>query len=381
MTEPILTVRDLCVDYITDRGPVRAIDRVSLEVGHGEILGVAGESGSGKSTMAQALLRILPPPAVISGGEVLLGSTDLLALSEPELRELRWKRFSMVFQSAMDALNPVITVGEQLIDTLQAHTPMNAHQARERAATLLGMVGIPPAQLDAYAHQLSGGMRQRIGIAIALTLEPSLVILDEPTTALDVIVEREILEQIRELQTRLGFSVIFITHDLGRMLQFSDRVAVFYAARLVEIGPASAQRCRPKRGGLASAQRCRPNCGGLASAQQCRPKRTLYDGVGTLGFTDVRVNTQTGTTESRAEFPNKNNILRAGEFVRIVLDGAVRPDAIVLPQRAVLESPKGKFVYVVGADNKAEARPVEAGEWSGDGWVINSGLKAGVSEH
>ncbi len=242
MTEPILTVRDLCVDYITDRGPMRAIDRVSLEVGHGEILGVAGESGSGKSTMAQALLRILPPPAVISGGEVLLGSTDLLALSEPELRELRWKRFSMVFQSAMDALNPVITIGEQLIDTLQAHTPMNAHQARERAATLLGMVGIPPAQLDAYAHQLSGGMRQRIGIAIALTLEPSLVILDEPTTALDVIVEREILEQIRELQTRLGFSVIFITHDLGRMLQFSDRVAVFYAARLVEIGPAASLR-------------------------------------------------------------------------------------------------------------------------------------------
>ena len=246
MPDPILTVRELCVDYITERGPVRAIDRVSLEVGKDEILGIAGESGSGKSTLAQALLRILPPPAVISGGEVRLGDTDLLALSEPELRELRWKRFAMVFQSAMDALNPVITVGEQLVDTLQAHTAIDSRKARERATELLKMVGIPATQLDAYAHQLSGGMRQRVGIAIALALEPSLVILDEPTTALDVIVEREILEQIRELQRRLGFSVIFITHDLGRMLQFSDRVAVFYAARLVEIGPATVMAATPR---------------------------------------------------------------------------------------------------------------------------------------
>ncbi len=246
MTEPILTVRDLCVDYITDRGPVRAVDRVSLEIAPGEILGIAGESGSGKSTMAQALLRILPPPAVIAGGEVRHGGTDLLALSESELREMRWKRISMVFQSAMDALNPVLTVGEQIVDTLRAHSAMNPRQARERAAALLTRVGIPAAQLDAFAHQLSGGMRQRVGIAIALALEPSLVILDEPTTALDVIVEREILEQIRDLQSRLGFAVMFITHDLGRMLQFSDRVAVFYAARLVEIGPAAAMRRAPR---------------------------------------------------------------------------------------------------------------------------------------
>jgi peptide/nickel transport system ATP-binding protein len=177
---------------------------------------------------------------------VSLGGTDLLALSEPELRELRWKRFAMVFQSAMDALNPVITVGEQIVDTLHAHTTMSERQARERAAALLALVGIPAAQLDAYAHQLSGGMRQRVGIAIALALEPSLVILDEPTTALDVIVEREILEQIREIQARLGFSVMFITHDLRRMLQFSDRVAVFYAARLVEIGPAATLAERPR---------------------------------------------------------------------------------------------------------------------------------------
>ncbi len=246
MSDAILTVHDLCVDYITPRGPVRAVDRVSLAIGRREILGIAGESGSGKSTLAQALLRILPPPAVISGGAARLGDTDLLALTEPELRVLRWRRMAMVFQSAMDALNPVITIGEQLTDTLHAHLAIDPAAARRRAGELLARVGIAPEQLDGYAHQISGGMRQRVGIALALALEPELVILDEPTTALDVIVEREILEQIRALQERLGFSVMFITHDLGRMLQFSDRVAVFYAARLVEIGPAATLARTPR---------------------------------------------------------------------------------------------------------------------------------------
>ena len=245
MTEPLLSIRNLRVDYVTESGPVRAIDDVSLDLAPGEILGIAGESGSGKSTLAQTLLRILPPPAVVAGGQALLDRTDLLKLSEHELREVRWKRIGMVFQSAMDALNPVITIAEQITDTLRAHTSMSARQARERAADLLAMVGIPREQLDSFAHQLSGGMRQRVCIAIALALEPSLVILDEPTTALDVIVEREILEQLRDLQARLGFSVLFITHDLGRMLQFSDRVSIFYAARLVEIGPAATLATTP----------------------------------------------------------------------------------------------------------------------------------------
>jgi len=246
MTEPLLSIRDLCVDYVTDRGPVRAIDRVSLALERGEILGIGGESGSGKSTLAQALLRTLPPPAVIAGGEARFEGRDLLALGEAELRELRWQRISMVFQSAMDALNPVITVGEQIVDTLLAHGKATPGAARARAGDLLEMVGLPRDRLAAYAHQLSGGMRQRVGIAIALALEPSLVLLDEPTTALDVIVEREILEHIRALQRRLGFAVLFITHDLARMLQFSDRVAIFYAARLVEIGPAAALRDAPR---------------------------------------------------------------------------------------------------------------------------------------
>lgn len=246
MAEPLLSVRDLCVDYVTDRGPVRAIDRVSFDVAPGEILGVAGESGSGKSTLAQAILRILPVPAVIRGGSVRFEGRDLLTLPENDLRELRWKRISMVFQSAMDALNPVIPVGEQITDTLHAHGRVPAKAARDRARELLDMVGIPQNFLDGYAHQLSGGMRQRLGIAIALALEPSLVILDEPTTALDVIVEREILENIRTLQQKLGFAVMFITHDLARMLQFSDRVAVFYAARLAEIGPAAELHHAPR---------------------------------------------------------------------------------------------------------------------------------------
>ncbi|MFO0582718.1 MAG: ABC transporter ATP-binding protein [Anaeromyxobacter sp.] len=248
MAEPLLSIRDLCVDYVTSPGTsVRALDRVSLDVMPGEILGVAGESGSGKSTLAQAVLRILPAPAVITGGSVRFEGKDLLALSDPELRALRWRRMAMVFQSAMDALNPVLTIGEQLLDTLAAHcaAPSRA-AARERAAHLLGLVGIPADRLASYPHQLSGGMRQRVGIALGLALEPSLVILDEPTTALDVVVEREILHEVLELRRKLGFAVLFITHDLTRMLQISDRVAVFYAARLAEVGPAAALRAGPR---------------------------------------------------------------------------------------------------------------------------------------
>jgi peptide/nickel transport system ATP-binding protein len=275
MAEPVLSIRDLCVDYVTDRGPVRAVDHVSLDVHQGEILGIAGESGSGKSTLAQALLRILPPPAVVSCGRVLFEGRDILAFGEPQLRELRWKRISMVFQSAMDALNPVLTVGEQIVDTLLAHAAGAEHgtpgrrapgdraardqgatgefraardrvAARERAAALFELVGISTDRLDSYAHQLSGGMRQRVCIALALALEPALVLLDEPTTALDVIAEREILVEIRRLQRELGFAVLFITHDLARMLQFSDRVAVFYAAEMVEVGPAAEMRRAPR---------------------------------------------------------------------------------------------------------------------------------------
>ncbi len=241
----LLSIRGLSVDYVNAEGAVRAVDCLSLDVEAGEILGIAGESGSGKTTLAKAVMRTLPPPAIITGGRVLFEGQDLMGLEEDDLRQLRWKRISMVFQSAMDALNPVITVGEQLIDTIMAHTDTPKHRALERAGELLELVGMPADRLSAYAHQLSGGMRQRVGIALALALEPTLVILDEPTTALDVIVERDILAEIRHLQQRLGFAVIFITHDLPRMLQVSDRVAILYAARLAEIGPAAAIQRAP----------------------------------------------------------------------------------------------------------------------------------------
>jgi len=287
-----MNIRDLCVDYVTDEGPVRAIDHLDLTLKPGEVLGIAGESGSGKTTLAKAIMRILPPPAVITGGDILFKGRDILAMDDEELRKMRWREISMVFQSAMDALNPVISVGEQIMDTLLAHGtgPMESHVspgdeqiagtlvthgagpaanptipvseqivdtllahdagsaewARGRAGKLLDLVGIPRDRLDSFAHQLSGGMRQRVGIALALAMRPSIVILDEPTTALDVIVEREILERIRGLQKELGFAVVFITHDLARMLQVSDRVAIFYAARLAEVGPADELRKAPR---------------------------------------------------------------------------------------------------------------------------------------
>ena len=244
MTEPLLSVRGLCVDYVSEDGPIRALEDISFELARGEVLGVAGESGSGKSTLAQAVLRILPPPAIISGGEVRFLGHDLLRLEEPALRALRWRHIAQVFQSAMDALNPVLTVGEQLTDTMLAHG-VPSREAKTRAHELFEMVGIPTARLRSFAHQLSGGMRQRVGIALALALKPELVILDEPTTALDVIVEREILQRIVALKDALGFSVIFITHDLARMMEVSDRVAIFYSGRLVELSSVEAIRHAP----------------------------------------------------------------------------------------------------------------------------------------
>ena len=242
---PLLDIRDFCVDYVTPNGSVRALDRISLTLEPGEILGIAGESGSGKSTFAQALLRIAPPPAIITGGEVIFEGRDLLQLDDEALRALRWREASLVFQSAMDVLNPVLTVGEQLSDIFSAHLQLSRSEELQRARELMALVELPETTLRSYAHQLSGGMRQRAVIALALALRPKLVILDEPTTALDVIVEREILTRVLELRAKLGFSVIFISHDLARMLELCDRVAIFYAGRIAELAPAEELRQRP----------------------------------------------------------------------------------------------------------------------------------------
>jgi peptide/nickel transport system ATP-binding protein len=235
---PLLDVRDLSVEYLTARGPVRAVDGITFAIRPGEVFGLAGESGSGKSTVAHAITRILHPPAVITGGKVLFRGQDVLAMRDADLASFRWREVSMVFQSAMNALNPVMTIGDQITDTILAHEVVSRREARERAAALLDVVGIESRRLDAYPHQLSGGMRQRAVIAIALALNPPLMIMDEPTTALDVVVQQEILQQIEELKERFGFSILFITHDLSLLIEFSDRIAIMYAGQIVESAPA-----------------------------------------------------------------------------------------------------------------------------------------------
>ncbi len=240
--QPLLEVKHLSVDYLAGNGTVHAVDDVSFTLRRGEILGLAGESGSGKSTLAYAIARLLNPPAVITGGEVRYypparpaEAINVLGLSPAQLRAFRWNDLAIVFQSAMNALNPVMNIGAQIVDVLATHRPgMSAKQRRERALELLRLVGIAPDRINSYPHELSGGMRQRAVIAIALALKPDIIIMDEPTTALDVVVQREILAEIMALRKDFDFSVIFITHDLSLLLELADQVAIMYAGRIVE---------------------------------------------------------------------------------------------------------------------------------------------------
>jgi peptide/nickel transport system ATP-binding protein len=234
ITEPLLKISSLHVEYLTRRGPAQAVNDVSFEIVKGQVFGLAGESGCGKSTIAHAILRVLKPPAVIRGGQIVFEGRDILKMSDRELEDFRWAKVSMVFQSAMNSLNPVISVGEQIEDVLKRHGKLNAKDARERAAELLGVVGIESARLRSFPHQMSGGMRQRAVIAIALALNPDLMIMDEPTTALDVVVQRDILQQIQALKESMGFSILFITHDVSTMVEFSDQMAIMYAGEILE---------------------------------------------------------------------------------------------------------------------------------------------------
>lgn len=233
---PLLQVDELCVDYLTDSGPVRAVDRVSLAVERGEFLGIVGESGCGKSTLLFAIARLLTPPAEIASGDVSFDGHDMVSLREGELRHLRWRRYSVVMQSAMNALNPVMTIGDQLRDAIEAHEHLPSREIRSRCAEVLRLVGIDPVHLTSYPHQLSGGMRQRAMIAMALIFTPDLVIMDEPTSALDVVAQRSLMIQIKQLQAKIGFAAIFVTHDMALVSHFSDRLAVMYAGQVVEIG-------------------------------------------------------------------------------------------------------------------------------------------------
>ncbi|HVR64858.1 MAG TPA: ABC transporter ATP-binding protein [Polyangia bacterium] len=242
----LLAVENLQVTYFTARGEVRVVDDVSFRVGAGEAFGLVGESGGGKSTIAQAILRVLRPPAAITGGQVRFAGADVLAMDDAALGQLRWKQIALVTQGAMNALNPTLRVREQIVDTIRAHTPAARREALERAAELFRVVGIDVDRLASYPHQLSGGMRQRVVIAIALALGPKLLIMDEPTTALDVVVQRDLLAQIAELRRALGFSILFVTHDLPLMLQVCSRAGIIYGGRLVEAAPAATLRRQPQ---------------------------------------------------------------------------------------------------------------------------------------
>ena len=235
--KPLLQVKNLCVDYLTEDNLARAVDDVSFDIHSGETLGLAGESGCGKSTVAFAIARLTRLPGFISDGQILFDGTNLLSLKPKALKQFQWQQLSVVLQSAMNALNPVLKISEQLTDVVLTHRRMSKSQALQEAKEVLSLVGIHPDRIHDYPHQFSGGMKQRIGIALALILRPKLVIMDEPTTALDVVVQRSILGQIKQIQKQMQFAILFITHDLNLMLEFADRVGVMYAGEIVELAP------------------------------------------------------------------------------------------------------------------------------------------------
>jgi peptide/nickel transport system ATP-binding protein len=239
MAAPLLSVRDLVVEFPTRRGVLTAVDRVSFDIARGEVLGVVGESGAGKSITGAAIIGLLEPPGLIAGGEIRLEGQRIDTLPPEAMRKVRGKRIGMVFQDPLTSLNPLYTIAQQLVETIRTHLPLSEKEARERAIGLLDQVGIPAARrrIDDYPHHFSGGMRQRVVIALALAAEPDLVIADEPTTALDVSVQAQIIDVLKSLCAERGSAVMLITHDMGVIAETADRVAVLYAGRLAEIGP------------------------------------------------------------------------------------------------------------------------------------------------
>jgi len=235
MKPGLLAVEKLNLVYHTRRGDVKAVNNVSFKIEKNEVLGLAGESGCGKSTVAFAIAQLHKPPAQILGGKILFDGRDILQFDKEELRKFRWNELSIVTQSAMNALNPVITVGAQIEDVITTHTDLTKKEATLRARELFELVGIDPDRVSSFPHQLSGGMRQRAVIAMALALNPRLIIMDEPTTALDVVVQKQIIDEVKRLKDQFDFSILFITHDMSLLIEFCDRIGIMYAGELVEV--------------------------------------------------------------------------------------------------------------------------------------------------
>ena len=239
MTTPVLSVRDLRVEFASRRGTLHAINGVSFDIARGEVLGVVGESGAGKSVTGLAAIGLIDPPGRIAGGEIYLSGQRIDDLPPREMRRIRGKRIAMIFQDPLTSLDPLFRIGDQLVETIRTHLPLSESAARQRAVDLLAEVGIPAPEkrVDAYPHEFSGGMRQRVVIALAIAAEPELIIADEPTTALDVSVQAQIITLIKRLGRDHGTAVMLVTHDMGVIAEASDRVAVMYSGRIAEIGP------------------------------------------------------------------------------------------------------------------------------------------------
>ena len=273
MNKPLLDVRSLSTYFITEEGVVRAVENVSFEIQPGEILSLVGESGCGKSVTGLSILRLLPiPPGRIASGEILFDGKNLLQLEEKEMERVRGNEISMIFQEPMTSLNPVFTIGDQIVEAILLHQGLDKGEARKRTIEMLDRVKIPDpeSRIDAYPHQLSGGMRQRAMIAMALSCQPKLLIADEPTTALDVTIQAQVLRLLKEIQREMGMAVMLITHDLGVVAEIADRVAVMYAGRIVEVASIEAifgQMRHPYTKGL------------LHSIPQLQEKRTRLNAI------------------------------------------------------------------------------------------------------
>ncbi len=239
MAESILKIENFTMHYMTKAGEVSAVDNVDLEIRKGESLGLVGESGCGKTSLAISIMKLLPENAIIKGGHIYFDGTDLVPLSEDEMRRFRWRRISMIFQAAMNSLNPVYKVSDQIIEAMETHFGhIDYYEAREKVANLFRLVGLDPKFMDQYPHEYSGGMRQRAVIAMALACDPDLIIADEPTTALDVIVQDNILRELKALQEKLGTTMIYISHDIAVIAEVSHRIGIMYAGKIVELADA-----------------------------------------------------------------------------------------------------------------------------------------------